>query len=131
MGPLSLMCGAKRLEWRTNAEGGSSAARQRAAQYRFFLVDTKEEVFSRDFRPNERFVVPNGLNKFYVDEKITNWHEASGRGDDFFEEWWPIQNDVPYRVGDFDEGRPDPYKGQTRLSNSHCPGQDHGCRCCR
>jgi hypothetical protein len=100
----------RQLERRINAQGASPAARQHAAQYRFFLVDTKEEAFSRDFRPNERFVVPSGLDKFYVDEKITNWHASDGRGDDFFETWWPTQNGVPYRVGDFDEGA-----GQIRI----------------
>ena len=100
----------RQLERRTNAEGGSPAARQRALQYRFFLLDTKDEPYSRDFRPNERFVIPSGLDKFYVDEKTSNWYASDGRGDDFFEQWWPTHNGVPYRVGDFDEGA-----GQIRI----------------
>jgi hypothetical protein len=100
----------RQLDRRTNQLGNSPAARQQAAQYRFFLVDTKEEPFSNDFRPNERFVVPSGLDKFYVDEKITNWHASDGRGDEFFAQWWPTLNRIPYRVGDFDEGA-----GQLRI----------------
>lgn len=101
----------RQLDRRTNAQANSLAARQQAAQYRFFVVDTKEEPFSRDFRPNERFVIPSGLDKFYVDEKITNWHATfDNRGDEFFQHWWPTQKTVPYRVGDFDEGA-----GQIRI----------------
>lgn len=100
----------QRLELRVNAQGDSPAAREQAAQYRFFLVDTKEEPFSQIFKPNERFVIPSGIDKFHVDEKIASWHAGGGKGDPFFAEWWPEQNNVAYRVGDFDEGA-----GQIRI----------------
>ncbi|HET7094612.1 MAG TPA: tubulin-like doman-containing protein, partial [Thermomicrobiales bacterium] len=85
----------------------SPSAQEAAGQFRFLLIDTWKDGVALGFDAAECFDLPEGKDKFGVDDKIESWHHG---GDAAFHNWWPEHKGAPLRTGAFSSGA-----GQLRI----------------
>jgi hypothetical protein len=95
------------LDVRVAFAGDSPAARDRANDFRFVVVDTWKDNATRNLRASQMFDVPAGASKHNVNARVEAWYHGS---DPAFKNWWPERNRMPLKVGDYDSGA-----GQLRL----------------
>ncbi len=95
------------LDVRVAFAGDSPAARDRANDFRFIVVDTWKDGATRGLRASQVFDVPAGAAKHNVNARVENWYYGA---DPAFKTWWPERNRMPLKVGDYDSGA-----GQLRL----------------
>lgn len=95
------------LKTRVAFAGDTPAARERAANFRFLLVETDETEHHHGFDPSEIFVIPGGSDMHRVNQRTSQLMAS----DPPFQDWWPANPEgEPLRVGDFNHGA-----GQLRL----------------
>lgn len=92
----------RNIDQRVHRSHDIEAQQKRADQFRFLHIDTREmSSYAADFKSDEIFVIPGGLNSFGVNRRVSAWDVA----DPYFSSWWPRSHgEQPYLPDDFVSG---------------------------